>query len=339
MSDDVVPARWLTGCYTADGDGTGAGIGRLASRDDRSVEWLGDVATTPSPSFLARHPTLPVVYAVAEFEGVVRAFSDDGQRLEQLGDAIAVGEVPCHVAVDPRGRFAVVSCYGDGRVVALPLDAAGRLGAPVAGEPSTDPYDQDRPSRAHCALMVDDRVLTADLGHDAVRQWRWSDDEAGLVEAADPVVLPIGSGPRHLARHPSGSVLVVTEYSIEVALLTPRGEAFALGSIGPATAHPAAEGDAGAHITVTDDGRFAHVTVRGSNRVSTLAVDGPTAVPVRDVACGGDWPRHHVVAGGILHVANQLSGDIATFALGAHGVPGSRVSSTPVATPTCIIPV
>jgi hypothetical protein len=50
------------------------------------------------------------------------------------------------------------------------------------------------------------------------------------------------------------------------------------------------------------------------------------------VSCEGDWPRHHVVDGAFLHVANQLSNSIASFHIGSDGVPvyaGSIAAPSP----------
>lgn len=54
------PLIW-TGTYTPDGGGRAEGIGALSAHPDGSLEWLGTAAKTDSPSFVAIHPTVPVV--------------------------------------------------------------------------------------------------------------------------------------------------------------------------------------------------------------------------------------------------------------------------------------
>ena len=70
------------------------------------------------------------------------------------------------------------------------------------------------------------------------------------------MVLPRGSGPRHLAQHPGGNVFVVTEYSAEVAVavLSPGTGDFRLGFVGPATAGGALPGDSAAEIALAAGG-------------------------------------------------------------------------------------
>jgi 6-phosphogluconolactonase (cycloisomerase 2 family) len=157
------------------------------------------------------------------------------------------------------------------------------------------------------------------------------------------VVLPWGSGPRHLVQHPGGNVFVVTEYSNQVAVagLSPDPGDFRLGFVGPATAGGALPGDSAAEIALAAGGGHAYVGVRGSNRVSVLEVEAGGAVlrPVADVPSGGDWPRHHLVRDGSLHDAHERSGDVVTFALdAASGLPGDPVDRLRVASPTALVP-
>jgi 6-phosphogluconolactonase (cycloisomerase 2 family) len=137
---------WLGG-YTADMDGHASGIGMLhaGAADEASaggaLAFTGEAATADSPSWLAAHPSLDVVYATLEKTGAVQAFRRTGEdRFAPLGPPVPVGEATCHVAVSPDARFLVASSWGDGRVVRMMLDAAGRPSTPVTAPEATDPY-------------------------------------------------------------------------------------------------------------------------------------------------------------------------------------------------------
>ncbi|WP_243062050.1 beta-propeller fold lactonase family protein [Humibacter sp. RRB41] len=334
----MTSSLWL-GTYTGDSGGHGRGIARIALADDGAITAVRTAASVDSPSFVATHPTLPVVYAVQEFARRIQAFRViDGGNLVPLGDPHPAGEAVCHVAVAPHGRYAVATCWGDGRVFAYELDEAGAIVGRTQAQASVDPYreiaEEPRPSRAHSSLFLPDgRVLTTDLGHDTVRVWRA--EGAELVPVAE-TVLPFGSGPRHMALHPSGHVYVVTEYSIEVAILEP--ETLSVTSVVPALAAGAHDGDAGAHISFDGDSRV-HTTVRGANAVGVLEVTdaGAGLAPLADVDCGGNWPRHHLQLGDRLYVANQLSEDIAVFRI-VDGLPVLE-ATVPTGSPTCLVPV
>ena len=340
-SSPVSPNEVLwTGCYTADGAGRGTGIGALRAGADGTLSWLGVAATADSPSFLAVHPTIDVIYAVGETARTVRAYRRSGEfGLAPAGRDWPAGDAACHVAVDPRGRFLVVSCWGDGQVLLYELDGDGGISARFAAAASIVP---GRPSRAHASLMLDDgRVMTTDLGHDLLRVWNYVPSEGLRLD--HEVALPRDSGPRHLVQHPGGSVLVVTEYSIEVAVVQRSGESgfFSLAGVVPATSAGALPGDSAAEIALAADGRHAYVGVRGSNRISVLEVapDGSTLRPLADVPSGGNWPRHHLVLNGWLHVAHERSGDVVTYALDPEsGLPGEAMGRLGLASPTALVP-
>ena len=201
-------------------------------------------------------------------------------------------------------------------------------------DPYRDIAEEPRQSRAHSAMFLPDgRVLTTDLGHDTVRVWRA--EGASLVPVTE-TVLPFGSGPRHMALHPSGHVYVVTEYSIEVVVLDPQ--TLAVTSVVPAITPHVRDGNAAAHISFDGD-RHVHVTVRGANVVGVLEVTdaGAHVHPIASVDCGGNWPRHHLQLGDRLYVANQLSEDIAVFRL-RDGMP-TLDTTVPAGSPTCLVPV
>ena len=116
---------------------------------------------------------------------------------------------------------------------------------------------------------------------------------------------------------------------------------FSLAGVVPATSAGALPGDSAAEIALAADGRYAYVGVRGSNRISVLEVDpdGGALRPVADVPSGGDWPRHHLVRDGWLHVAHERSGDVVTYPLDPEsGIPGEAVGRLEVLSPTALVP-
>ena len=139
--------RFLLGGYTADMDGSASGIGMLlaGASDDASaggsLSFTGEVVAADSPSWVAPHPSLDVVYAALEARGAVQAFRRTGEAsFAPLGAPVPAGEATCHVAVAPDGASLVAACWGDGRVVRMTLDAAGRPSAPVIAPAAADPH-------------------------------------------------------------------------------------------------------------------------------------------------------------------------------------------------------
>lgn len=139
--------RFWVGAYAPDA-GSAEGIGILQAGDVDSVWASGPlgmvgtaVAASGSPSWIAPHPQLDVLYAALESDGTVQAYRRTGETsLAPLGAPVPAGAAVCHVAVAPDGTFLVASCWGDGRVVRIALDAAGRPSAPVIAAAANDPY-------------------------------------------------------------------------------------------------------------------------------------------------------------------------------------------------------
>ncbi len=382
---------WLGG-YTADMGGVASGIGTLlaGAADDAlaggSLGYAGEVAAADSPSWLASHPRLDVIYAALEAAGSVQAFRRTGEAsFARLGEAVAAGEATCHIAVAPDGGSLVATGWGDGRVVRMTLDADGRPSSPVIAAAASDPYgagaatvepggidltaaaaalrsaagdeyahlvpsfvedprdapdpaSAGRPSRAHqSAFLPDGLVATTDMGLDLVRFWRQSD--TGLRQAQQ-VVLPLGSGPRHMVHHPSGHLYVVAELSCEVFVL--GADAAGIWRIigGTPLAAGTLDGDTAAEITTSRDGDFVYAGVRGSNTLATLRVrgQGDVLAPVALVEAGVDIPRHHVVVRDTLLVAGQASDEVASLTLDLRtGVPGRVRHRAPAPSPTCLL--
>jgi 6-phosphogluconolactonase len=414
--------RFWTGGYTARSHGNATGIGILdaGGADDilagGQLSFAGNVVDAEaSPSWVSAHPTLEVLYAALEDAGTVRAYRRTGvATFEPFGGPVEAGEAVCHLAVAPDGGSLVAACWGDGRVVRMPLDAAGRPSSPVVAAATADPYGLDaepaefsgavdlsgsvdprrgadlsagvdlsrgadladaaralraaagddyghlvpdydaeqpapepiddaddqavRVARAHQALFLPGGlVATTDMGWDLVRFWRAAD--SGL-RAAQEVVLPRGSGPRHMVWHPSGHLYVVTELSREVFALAPdvtgRWRIVTGSSLGAGTL----DDDTAAELAASRDGEFLYAGVRGSNTIATLRVRGAgdALSPVAIVDAGVDWPRHHVVVRDTLLVAGQRSDEVASLTLDLRtGVPGRVRHRVEVPSPTCLL--
>lgn len=383
--------RFWVGGYGADMEGQADGIGLLAVADGQgptTLGYRGAVAPAPSPSWLAQHPTLDVVYAALEGAGEVAAFARTGERaLRPLGRPVAAGQYVCHLAVSPDGRFLVASCYGDGRVVRIGLgsdgalqpdarDKAAELREALFGDrgaeereggdesehradptAAVDPYASDpnrldrslspskdgdpRVSHAHAAAFLPDgRIATTDLGYDLVRIWRPA--PTGLTLDHE-VVLPRGSGPRHMVVHPSGHLHVVTEYSCELfTLAADREGRWGLVAGTPVSAIATPGHDYPAELSRSKDGETLYAGVRGSNTVAALRVrgSGERVEPLALADAGVDWPRHHLVHDGALLVAGQRSDEITVLDLDDRtGAPGRIRHRTPAPAPTHLLPV
>lgn len=324
---------WWLGGFGPDQDGTARGISRMTSRADGSLELGPLVAGAPSPAYLVSAPGH--LYAVAEGSGRVRSFRRDEDALAEDGLVESGGESPCHLTLIDGAL--VVANYMTGGLGVVLLDDAGTVGSlaqVIPGAGSGPHRAQDGP-HAHASLRVDAAtVLSVDLGADRV--FIHSVSGAVLTRTGE-LAFPPGTGPRDIALHPSGLIYVLGEHAQDLHVLERDGLGLRLVT---SVALPGrASGDQAAAICFGPGG-FVYAALRGSSQISVLraSVDGRELEPVGAVSCEGDWPRHSVVHGDLLHVCNQLSNSVATFRLGADGMPVLVADPTPAPSPSFLLP-
>lgn len=317
----------LVGGYGPDMGGTAAGIATAASAPRGLV--LGDGPECASPSWLAVRGERMV--ATLEGEGALAWFRREGEVWRADGVTALGGSYPCHAAFLDDDTVAV-ACYGDAAIVVarhgeqLPaqrIDGSGSGPLPA----------QEGPHAHHVHVLPDGRVLTLDLGADRLHVHERGTD--GLLSRVDSLALPAGTGPRDLHALPSGELALLGEWSCEVLVLDPAGREFEIMQI--LTLPGATPGqDQAAALGVSVDGRFLYAGIRGADRIAVIALDDDGLRPVDSVSSGGRTPRHLLVDGELLHVANQVSNVIATFRIGADGIP-IPLATTATPSPTCVV--
>ncbi|MFF5427716.1 MULTISPECIES: lactonase family protein [unclassified Streptomyces] len=318
-------SRWAyIGSFTA-GGGDGITVAEVRDEDGALVP-RATVATVENPSWLALDPGTGVLYAASDTErGAVAALRAEGERLTPLGPAVEVGgEGPAYV--DFVGRRVLTAHYGSGGVGTLPVREDGSLtGPPVVLAHRGSGPDPERQRSPHAHQVLPDPggrwVLSVDLGTDSVRVCAL-DPETGALRVHSETVLRAGSGPRHLAFHPDGTLVYVL-HELEPQLTVCRWEAEAgrletLAEVAvDTTGLPAGERAYPSVVSVSPDGRFVRAAVRGSDRVLTFDLTDDAGKPqlVDVVECGGSWPRDLVTdaSGRRVYVVNEWSGDITWF--------------------------
>ena len=312
---------YLIGGYGPDMNGTGLGMLWGRSGADGHFEVGTLAAELDSPSWVTVDGDR--VFAALEGAGALVELRLAGDRLEPVAHHLT-GKWPCHVAV--VGDLPIVACYGDGVV----WTTAGVL----AGDADRGPLPAQDGPHAHHVLVLGERVLTLDLGTDRLYVHHVVD---GALHRVDELALPPGTGPRDLLPLPDGRIALLGEWSCELLLLEPMGDTFEIVQI---VALPGATqgADQASGLALSSDGRFVVAGVRGSNRIATLEL-GDAVAPVAWAPSGGEWPRHLVVDGEFVHVANQLSNSIATLRLGADGSLTPVGEPVDVPSPTCLAAV
>jgi 6-phosphogluconolactonase len=273
------------------------------------------------------HPNNKFLYAVNENgQGTVSAFAIDAATgmLKALNQTSSKGSGPCHLVVDPSGKWLFVANFKNGSVAAIPVNADGSLGEAASfvqhSGSSANPQRQKGPHAHEAVLSPDAKVLfVPDLGLDQVMAYRF--DAKGQLTPNDPPFTKIaaGSGPRHMAFHPNGKfVYVMTEMTSSVIAF--RYDA-TKGSMAEMATYPATPADftgvkSGAEIAVHPNGKFLYASNRNHNSLAIFTIDAQGALTAAgNVPVPGRTPRHFVIdpSGNFLIVENQDSDNIVIF--------------------------
>ena len=296
------------------------------------VDAMGTAGEVVNPSFLTTDPHFRFLYAVSEVEGDtnggVAAFSIDRKTgsLKFLNSASSGGVAPCHLSVDKTAKMLVVANYGTGGVSAFPLKDDGGLGTMSAlmeaHGSSVNPERQKGPHAHETVISADNRFLyVPDLGLDQIRIYKLDPSQAKLT-ANDP---PFGkdnpgSGPRHIAFHPSGHfAYVMNELKSAVTVFSRDPETGSLKEIETvSTVPPGFTGEnAPAEIEVDQAGKFVYASNRGHDSIAVFAIDEGSGKlkQVQIISTQGKEPRGFQIdpTGRFLVVGNQKSNTITVF--------------------------
>ncbi|MCX3060151.1 lactonase family protein [Streptomyces beihaiensis] len=341
--------RAYIGSFTAAG---GRGIVTAAvDAADGALTVLDATDALPDPSFLALSGEM--LYAVSETDdGSVAALRTSAGAAPALAapSAPVGGAGPTHLAV--WHGHVLTANYGSGSVSTVRLrpdgtpDPARRH---VLRHSGCGPHPQ-RQRAPHAHQILPDPsgrwALGVDLGTDSVRVCALADGGPGGPELTvhRETALRPGSGPRHLAFHPSGHhVYVLNELAPTLTVCRWDG---ALGLLEPIAEVPvlpgAARGDAyPSAVVVAPDGRCLWTATRGEDVISVLALDatGERVALRTTTPCGGRWPRDLALhpSSRFLYAANERSGDVSWFTLDARTGAPARGGSVRVPAATCVV--
>jgi len=299
------------------------------------------------PSYITFDPTNTHLYAVNEVEEY-RGRNHSGAvvsmdlRTKRVVSAVpSLGADPCFIMVDKTGKHLLVANYNDDSST---KDPSASTVAVFSVHPSNATIEQhptdfikfegkgpnrERQNAAHPHHFVLDPTnrfaFMVDLGGDRIYQYLFNPDGSKTLTPnphAPFVTSRPGSGPRHIAFHPSlryayvahelDSTMTVFNFDSERGTLEP----VQVISMLPDNTDPSK--CSGAEVQVSPDGRFVYGNNRGESDTFAIYRVDPTngkLTLVKHEETGGHFPRHFMMdkTGQILLVANQLSNNIRVF--------------------------
>ena len=321
---------------------------------------IGLVAETPSPSWLAVHPSGRFLFAANETSafdaagsGAVSAFTIDRATgaLTTINSQASRGADPCHLTVDRAGARLLVANYTGGNLAVLPIGPDGRLGqasqvVPHRGS-SVNASRQTRPHAHSIDFDVSHRfAVSADLGADRLFVYRY-DPQGGTLSAGlhPSIAATPGAGPRHVAFHPGGRLaFAINELSSTITTYgwdATRGALRTLATVSTLPAAARRRDNSTAEIRVHPGGRFVYGSNRGHDSIAVFRVgDSGVLTLVEHEPTRGKTPRSFTIdpSGRWLVAANQGTDTLAVFAIDAATGALSPVGPlAPVGSPVSVV--
>jgi 6-phosphogluconolactonase len=235
------------------------------------------VAEVAHPAFLAISPDGRFLFSAASEDGESRLVSfaiGEGGSLRRINAQPSEGVVPCHLQTDRTGSALFVANFRDGKVAALRIKQDGSL------EPSESIHQhagssvlprQEGP-HPHSIYPTPNnrRVLVPDLGLDKVLVYGFDPARATLKPAGE-VILPPGSGPRHLNFSSDGRhAFVLNEIGLTVSVIE-LDSLQVTQSVSTVEEKDKASGLSASEIRVHPSGQFVYTANRGQG-MDSIAV-------------------------------------------------------------------
>uniref|UniRef100_A0AAV1UVA9 6-phosphogluconolactonase n=1 Tax=Peronospora matthiolae TaxID=2874970 RepID=A0AAV1UVA9_9STRA len=267
-----------------------------------------------------------VIYALnrGSDSGYVSAMTlqSDG-TLKVMNTQRMKGASPAHIALSSSEDFLSVANYA-GSLSLFPLNANGSIGGetfyqnfPVG---SKVVKDAQATGHIHSTMWLPDskHVIAANLGSDELLQYEL-DTTKKTLKSLKVVRRPPGSGPRHLAFHPSGEFAYVTNELSNTVGVYAVDKGTALLSSKPlqsVTTLPTGftNKSTAADIDFSSNGNFLYVSNRGHDSIVSYKVNADgTLKALKWESSRGLTPRGFTIYGDWLIVANQDSDDMQVF--------------------------
>jgi 6-phosphogluconolactonase len=301
------------------------------------IEDLRLASIAHNPSYLCPAPSGKYLYAVTEtsdYQGsptgavVSYRIGRDG-TLQFLNQKPSKGASPCHVIVDRRSSFAIVSNYSSGVLSVFPLGTDGSLGDPrqviqYSGS-GPNPGRQKGP-HAHCFLF--DRKekygFACDLGTDRVMAYHFDRTAEEPLKSAEVPWFQTapGAGPRHLVFNAGGDwayLLNEVDSTLDVFKYDPGGGAFEKLQSFSTLPRGTNTTNTTAAIRMSPGGEFVYASNRGHNSIAIFKVRKEGGGGKLDFAgilpTGGKTPRdfNFDPSGNFLLVPHQDSDNLVIF--------------------------
>ncbi|MES2649796.1 MAG: lactonase family protein [Bacteroidota bacterium] len=321
--------QWLfVGTYT----GTGSkGIYVYKFNEAVGTAELVSTVDCENPSYLALSADGNFLYSISENggdnPGSINAFSFNKTtgQLTFINKQLTGGDHPCYVAVNKKNKWVAAANYTGGSLSILGINKDGSL-KPAAQviQHYGGSVLESRQKAPHVHMTIfsprEKYLVANDLGTDEVNAYRFKAKKRKPLDTAAVIKIKLnaGSGPRHLAFHPSKALIYILEEltgNVSVRHFSKK-DISKVQIIGSDTTSPLPD-KGSADIHISGDGKFLYTSNRGKANYITIysvAENGElTSLGTQPVL--GIQPRNFTIdeTGDFLLVANQGTNNVVIF--------------------------
>lgn len=304
--------------------------------DSGALEVVQHVTEISECHYLNLHPNGKLLLATT-MDGAVEVVSfaiDSEGKLRKVSSAPAAGTSPAYVCADASGKHVLLVNYvvgaERGNIRVYPINEEGVLGEHsehIEHEGSSVNPERQEVSHPHMIVTTPDNrfAVVPDLGTDKIYLYAL-DTAQGKLSLSQTLDLPAGAGPRHVAFHPTLSLMYgINELDSTIAAWSyDEQDNWMRLSIEPTLPEgyqqPAERPNSTADVRVHPSGKFLYGSNRGHDSIVIYRLDAdglPSYIGAESTR--GAWPRAFTIdpRGEYLIVGNRHTDNAAVFAIDA----------------------
>ena len=271
-----------------------------------------------NPSFITYAPNGNYLYSTnGSHTGFISSYkiNKDGSLL-LLTRVSSKGKGPCHISINETGTKVAVSNYVGGTVAVFPVNEDGSLSeaSQVFNHNSTE-----RVAHAHSAIFYKDELYVADLGRNALYQYKLKQD-AYILKSEALIKTKGNPGPRHFKLTKDGKfIYLINEYGATITSMKRTKKGFKQIDEDNTLEPDFKAFNKCADLHLSKDERFVYGSNRGENTIAVFKRNTKNGKldKIQSISVHGDWPRNFTLdpTGNFLLVANKNSENISVFTI------------------------
>jgi len=228
--------------------------------------------------------------------------SADRSSIERLDYTYTGSVYTAHLLVDKNQGKAYAANYGGSAFSVIGLSGDGDMGLleEIFYYGVIDCRDDSHP---HQTFTKDNYVWVVDLGCDMI--WHYTIEENGQLKHFNQTSIRAGAGPRHAVFHPTEDLMFLL-CELQSYLQVYRYDGYGNFELAQELELSSSNGDVGAEILVSADGKFVYGSSRGTGVVLVYHLEADNSlIKIQEYNLAGVWPRSMAIRDNMMAVIDK----------------------------------